>query len=121
MVPRQQLYNTLAVLTPPAVPAAAARKGLKNRLSRLWKGAAGETGPAQVRQHQHASSLFLSPCCALLEGFVAHLGWWCLLPRSPRLIGTPPPFRLMPSLPKQLVWVSRSRVLTLKPHSNPEP
>jgi hypothetical protein len=27
----------------------AARKGLKNRLSRLWKGAAGETGPAQVR------------------------------------------------------------------------
>lgn len=26
----------------------AARKGLKNRLTRLWKGAAGETGPAQV-------------------------------------------------------------------------
>jgi hypothetical protein len=30
------------------VLAVAARKGLKNRLSRLWKGAAGETGPAQV-------------------------------------------------------------------------
>lgn len=30
------------------IAAAAARKGLKNRLSRLWKGAAGETGPVQV-------------------------------------------------------------------------
>jgi len=26
----------------------AARKGLKNRLTRLWKGAAGEAGPSQV-------------------------------------------------------------------------
>lgn len=29
---------------------AAARKGLKNSLKRLWKGAAGETGPVQVRR-----------------------------------------------------------------------
>jgi hypothetical protein len=28
----------------------AARKGLKNRLTRLWKGAAGDAGPAQVGQ-----------------------------------------------------------------------
>lgn len=56
----------------PAVPAAAARKGLKNRLSRLWKGAAGETGPAQVRRRWHFCAIIRHTSQTFFSGAILH-------------------------------------------------